>query len=132
MDLTSRPTPEVVRHRFAMDDLPEVFKIEEKDIEAPSSGIKKKQKTGEHLTKGNKVLNTDPNPEYKMLEGEDFRKVYCGKNAQFRPFWDKAKGTKMCPPFHSKWYCFDNCDMIDSHVEKDKVPAAVDAEYKSS
>ena len=82
-----------------IDGCPPGLKIEEKDIEAPSSGIKKKQKTGEHLTKGNKVLNTDPNPEYKMLEGEDFRKVYCGKNAQFRPFWDKAKGTKMCPRF---------------------------------
>ena len=35
------------------------------------------------------------------------------------------------PTFHPKWYCFDNCDMIDSHVEKDKVPAAVDAEYKN-
>ena len=62
-----------------MDDLPEVFKIEEKDIEAPSSGIKKKQKTGEHLTKGNKVLNTDPNPEYKMLEGEDFKKYIAAR-----------------------------------------------------
>ena len=83
----------VVRHRFAMDDLPEVFKIEEKDVTTPLDPLNKKQK-GEHHNKGNKVINTDPNPEYKMLEGEDFKKVYCGKNSQFRPFWDKAKVTK--------------------------------------
>ena len=80
-------------------DLPEVFKIEEKDVEAPSGNLKKKQKTGEHQSKGNKVLNTDPNPKYKMLEGEDFKKVYCGKNAQHRPFWDRTKRTKMCHIF---------------------------------
>ena len=75
-------------------------------------------------------MNTEPNPEYKMLDGENFKKVYCGKNAQFRPVSDKEKGTKMCPRFHSKYYCFDNCNNIDSHVGKDEVPAAVDAEYK--
>ena len=37
---------DVVRHRFAMDDLPEVFKIEEKDFEMPSGPVKKKQKLG--------------------------------------------------------------------------------------
>ena len=113
-----------------MYDLPEVVKIEEKDVEAPSGTLKKKQKTGEHQSKGNRVLNTDPNPEYKMLKGEDFKKVYYGKNAQYRPFWDKAKETKICPHYHSRWYCFDNCDMIDNHVGKDKVPASVDTEYK--
>ena len=76
------------------------------------------------------MLDTDPNSEYKMLEGEDFKKVYCGKNTQHRPLGDRAKGTKMCPRFHSKHHCFDNCDMIDSHAGKDKVPVAVDVEYK--
>ena len=76
------------------------------------------------------VLNPDPNPEYKMLDGEDFKKVYCGKNSRFRPFWDKAKGTRMCPRYHSREYCFDDCENIDSHVDKDQVPAPVGAEYK--
>ena len=113
-----------------MDDLPEIFRVEEEVVEAPSGSLKKKQKTGERPKKGNKVSNTDPNPEYTMLDGEDFKKVYCGKNTQFRPIWDKTKGTRMCPRFHSTFYCFDNCDMIDSHVKKDEVPAALDAEYK--
>ena len=65
-----------------------------------------------------------------MVDGEDFKKAYCGKNSQYRPFWNKAKGTRMCPRFHSRYYCFDKCDMIDSHVEKDQVPAPVDTEYK--
>ena len=37
---------DIVCHRFAMDDLPEVFKIEEKDVEVPSGTLKKKQKLG--------------------------------------------------------------------------------------
>ena len=34
---------DVVRHRFAMNDLPEVFKIEETDVETPSGPFNKKQ-----------------------------------------------------------------------------------------
>ena len=34
---------DAVRHRFAMDYLPEVFKIEEKDVDTPSGPVKKKQ-----------------------------------------------------------------------------------------
>ena len=37
---------DVVHHRFAMDDLPEVFKIKEKDAAAPSGPVNKKQKGG--------------------------------------------------------------------------------------
>ena len=42
---------DVVRHRFAMDDLPEVFKTEEKDVTTPSGPVNKKQKKGNIKTK---------------------------------------------------------------------------------
>ena len=121
---------DVICHIFSVDNLPEVFKIESKDEEAPSGPVSKKLKTRDHQSRGNKVVNTDPNSEYKMLEGENFKRAYGGKNAQHRVFWDNAKGTKMCQRWHSKYYCFDNCDMGDSHVAKDQVPAPLDTEYR--
>ena len=69
-----------------------------------------------------------PKPWIQDARGRGLQKVYCGKNSQYRPFWNKAKGTRMCPRFHSRYYCFDNYAMIDSHVAKDQVPAPLDAE----
>ena len=37
---------DVVRRRFAMDDLPQVFKIKEKDVETLSGPVKKNKKLG--------------------------------------------------------------------------------------
>ena len=58
-----------------MDDLPEVFKIESEDEEAPSGPVNKKLKTGDHQSRGKQVVNTDHNPEHKMLEGENLKSI---------------------------------------------------------
>ena len=110
-------------------DLPKSFKMEENKEEETNTRfgpIPKKQKTGT----GNRLENTDPNPEYKLLDGEDFKKVFCGKNYCHRVDWDKNKNINMCPRFHTKFYCFDNCKDIESHVPRSQVSSQMDADYK--
>ena len=79
---------DVARNRFIMD-LPGAFKLAEgktDDIDVLSGPIFKRLRT-DSSQKGNRVENTDPTPQYKMR-----------------------------PRFHQKYYCFDNCNNIDSQV----------------
>ena len=91
--------------------------------------FQKKQKTGD-AKRGSRLENTDPNPECKLLDGEEFRKVFCGKNFCHRVQWDKNKKMHMCPRFHSKFYCFDNCSNVESHVPRSQVSTQMDTDYK--
>ena len=74
------------------------------------------------------MKNETPNEEYKLRDGEVFGKVFGGSNVDHRIEWNK--NSKMCPRFHSKFYCFDDCSNKDSHVQKSEVPDAMDAKYK--
>ena len=98
-------------------------------MDLPSGPANKRLKT-DGTQRGNKVENKGPNPEYKMLDGENFTKVFCGKNVCHRVNWDKKKGTRMCPRWHSRYYCFDNCHTDASHIPQDEVSPQMDIEYK--
>ena len=125
---------DVARNRFNIV-LPEVFKLDtqaDKDSELSADVITKKRKLSDEpkkKSKGKLIKNEDPNEDYKLLDGEDYKAVFCGKNVCHRVDWDD-NGAKMCPRFHSKGYCFDNCNNIASHVPKNKVPTDKDAKYK--
>ena len=115
--------------------LPEVFKLDiqaSKDSELSAGQSNKKRKLSDDSkdkSRGKLIKNEDPNEAYKLLAGEDYKAVFCGKNVCHRVDWDN-NGTKMCPRYHSRWYCFDNCNNIASHVPKNQVPADKDNDYK--
>ena len=75
LDDLSKIISDVVRGRFYMD-LPKSFKMEEDKEEETNiqyGPISKKKKTG-NGPKGNRLENTDPNPEYKLLDRGNFNK----------------------------------------------------------
>ena len=75
------------------------------------------------------IQNQTPNEEYKLLDGEEFGKMFGGRhNICHRIDW--PDGEKMCPRFHSKYYCFNNCKNKASHVPQSQVPPEQDKGYK--
>ena len=68
------------------------------------------------------VQNPTPNEEYKMRDGEEYSKVFGGhQNVCHKVDW--PGGEKMCPRFHSRYYCFGNCNNVESHVPQSQVPS---------
>ena len=124
----SRIISDVVKGRFYMD-LPKSFKMEEDKEEEKSGPIPKKPKI-DNGEVGNRLENPDQNPDYKLLDGESFKRVFCGRNYFHRVPWDKNKKIHMCPRWHSKYYCFDNCRNIESHVPQSQVSTKMDTDYK--
>ena len=116
---------DTVRGRFFIT-LPKAFKTDEsKQQESATEHVSKKRKTpGDQRSF---VENTDPNDEYKLRDGEDF-KMLGGNNTCHRVDWNN--NSKMCPRWHSKLYCFSDCNNKDSHVPQCDVPVAMDAKYK--
>ena len=74
------------------------------------------------------MKNEEPNKAYNIRDGEDFLSVFGGNNVCHRVDWD-GNGSKMCPRFYSKQYCFDNCRNKASHVPKSQIPGNKDKEY---
>ena len=128
LDELSSIISDVVRGRFYLD-LPKSFKMEEDKGDEKLGPVPKKPKI-ENNEVGNRLNNNNPNPDYCLLDGESFKKVFCGRNFFQRVPWDKNKNIHMCPRWHSKGYCFDNCRNIESHVPQAQVSAQMDTEYK--
>ena len=122
---------DVLNNRF-MVNLPASFKTtDDKELfslqESTSSKKRNLNVTDGDTNKKKDVQNNDQNPDFKMLPGEDWKKVFCGRCIQDRVKWDER--SHMCPRWHSKGMCFTNCHHIASHVAKDKVPEQKRAEY---
>ena len=124
---------DVLKGRFNII-LPNTFKMETMHSQhvdltsGPRNPKKQRLKDAANDDRG-VIENTDPNEDYKMLDGEIYKQVFCGKNVCHRVDWDDD-GTKMCPRFHSKFYCFANCRHKASHVPKSQVPTDKDTKYK--
>ena len=78
---------------------------------------------------GNKVVeNKKPCAEFKMLEGETWDMFKGRKTAGNRPKWINDECV-MCPRFHSRLYCFENCNNAASHVPEDQIPKELKEKY---
>ena len=117
---------DAVRGRFFIV-LPKAFKVEESGPkEGPAKHSSKKRKVSEE--RGIVVKNNSPNEAYKLRDGEVFRDMFGGKNLEHMIEWNR--NSKMCPRFHSKFYCFKDCKNKESRVPKSEVSATMDAKYK--
>ena len=121
---------DVLRSRLFID-LPDIFKstTKHKIVDNPLDNVSPKKRRRLSDNKGNLLKNEEPNEAYKIKDGEDFLSVFGGNNLCHRVDWDG--NSKMCPRFHSKQYCFDNCKNKVSHVPKSQVPGNKDKEYKN-
>jgi len=89
---------------------------------------KRKGKRDDDNDREKRVLNSEQVEEFKMKPDDDWRK-FCGNSAQYRVDWNDD-GCKMCPRWHSKGFCFKDCNHKASHVPKGNVSQEKVKEYK--
>ena len=98
---------------------------------AQEGGRKRRgDKDDKDANKKRQVRNDDQIEEFKIREGETWRNDFCGKCVNFRPIWKGMDKVKMCPRWHSKGDCFDDCNNKASHVPSNEVPDREKSEYK--
>ena len=126
---------DVLRSRFDVK-LPKAFNLEqskpaeEESMPTTGLGVSRKRKLSDDSHKGTRVVNEDPDEELKIKDDKDWKSVFCGnKNVSHRVAWNN-NGCKMCPRWHSRHWCFDNCKHKESHVPKSQVSAENKTNYK--
>jgi len=67
--------------------------------------------------------------EFKMKEGEDWRKHLAGKLPKDRPKWGDSPNVWMCARWLTKGDCFIDCNNKACHVGADAIPAEKKKEY---
>ena len=112
--------------------LPSTFKSEkeEEDEPFPPSGpgqARKKQKRESNQTESRQVRNTGTISEWVPTQ-EVYTQKFAGKNISARPI---LNGVPMCQRFHSKTYCFSDCNNKASHVPSNTVSDEIKAKYTS-
>ena len=60
-----------------------------------------------------KVMNPKTNPDWMLKENESYSELVSGKHVDKRPI---LHGKRMCPCYHMKGYCFNNCANKNSHI----------------
>jgi hypothetical protein len=58
------------------------------------------------------VTNPKPRADWKLKEGESFRKVFIGKP---KPKWE-AGDCRWCAKYHTRCWCFPDCPNAASHI----------------
>ena len=62
-----------------------------------------------------------------MKSNESWSENWAGRLNMDKPFWDRNKcqkgDCKMCPRFHIRGNCLEDCINAKSHVPKRRVPA---------
>ena len=119
--------------------LPAVFKVRA-PLQPPTVSNPFDQERG-RSTKGNKrdvdkngggrINNENMVEDFKMKENRSWGNVFCGNNACKRISWNGDEKIKMCPRWHSRGYCYPNCNNKASHVPDTEVPGAKRTEYRA-
>ena len=125
-------TNDVVNNRF-YTSLPSAFQVTNPDTNTSSNSSSPKRKAGDDGDEKRKkrrawIDNDDQHEDFKMLEGEDWKKDYCGRCIDDVPLWEGK--TRMCTRWHTKGGCFNDCKKKASHVKKSKIPSKQESEYK--
>jgi len=89
---------------------------------------KKPKRDGDARERSEYIENRHQIEEFKMRESENWKTDYCGKCIDDRPAW-KGKG-KMCPRWHIKGDCFEDCAHAASHVSDDEVSEEKREEFR--
>jgi hypothetical protein len=93
---------------------------DDNDNEPPQKKRRKNSGGDEKIKHGSAkiVCNGSPFDELNLKDDEKW-KSFSGKEARTNlPNWGKCK---MCPKYHIRLVCFDECPDKESHVGKDKV-----------
>ena len=99
----------------------------EEDVgEEVTSPLKKKNKKNEQ---NQKLMNPSPIQEWLCTDGAKYSARFAGKNMEKRP---KLDGSPICQRWHTKGYCFSNCNHVSTHIpstELDTISKTKYAEY---
>ena len=72
------------------------------------------------------MTNNDQVEDFKMKPNESWKKDFVGKLGGDKPFWDSSKcsreDVKMCPRFHIRGDCFEDCYSRESHKPQNLIP----------
>ena len=82
---------------------------------------RKKGAPGGDLEKKRSVTNKNIPTEFRLQEGESYKKVFAGRCVQDRPKWDDT--CTMCTRWWIIGVCYADCRNIKSHVESDQLPS---------
>ncbi len=85
---------------------------------------KKRKEGGEDGRADRRVFNTSMVEEFKMKEGEDWRKHLSGKLP-----WGDSPNVWMCARWVAKGDCFIDCNNKACHVGADAIPPKKKDEY---
>ena len=121
-----------IKSRTFFTRLPPTFKSimngsDDDGVDPKRSPKKRKVNEGRKDDSVEQVKNADQIQEFKIRPGEDWRSVFCG-NPGDRVSWNDKE--RMCPRWHSKGFCFPNCNNKSSHVPEDKVTEIKKKEYR--
>jgi len=87
---------------------------------------RKKGKNDKEAPDSRKVDNEEKIPEW-IFSHEEYQAKVAGKFTKRRPDF---KGKAMCPRFHSKGYCFNDCSNKVSHVHSKSLPSGTKKDYE--
>ena len=105
--------------------LPPVFTLtkvekDEEDEQPKKKKKKKVDKSGDDVG-DRKAINKNVPSEFKLLEGESYKKVFAHNNIKERPKW---KGDRtMCTRWWTHGICYTDCRNAESHVPTSELPA---------
>ena len=107
----------VLPPNFAMDKVKE-----DEETLIPISKKPKKNKEGKAPKDGDSRMdvNKDVPKEFKLLEGENYKKRFGHGNVEHRPAWDE--NCSMCPRWWTHGTCYKDCRNAASHVPSSELP----------
>ena len=82
-----------------------------------------------HKDKTRKVSNPSQHPAFKLNENESYHDLFTGRDkARTCPNFNKKS---MCRKWHIQGFCFNTCNMAESHVPQEKLSAKQKEEFKN-
>ena len=92
----------------------------------PNNGKKRRLDTSSKIA-NRQVKNPLTLEEWIFKSADDYTRTFKDSSLMSERPW--LNGAIMCHRWHSKGYCFDDCNKIASHIPSDQVPEAIKKEY---
>ena len=88
----------------------------------------KRQRLEEPQPQRKQKITNEKTIDKWIVSHDQYAKYIAGTNIQARP---KLNNTYVCPRFHSRGYCFEDCKNVSIHVSSHSLSTNVQKEYKS-
>jgi len=108
-----------------------IFNKRKKEEESPPTSSGNSQTPNKKIKKSpgdvQKIVNPSTIEDWLCTDGATYSAKFAGKNSEKRP---KMHGTPICTRWHTKGYCFSNCNNISTHVPSTDLDQVATDKYK--